>query len=67
MTDDVTGEPLMRRKDDNEEALKKRLDAFHKQTMPVVDYYSKQGLYTAVNANQPSETVKSIVAACLAK
>ena len=40
--DDVTGEPLMKRKDDNEEALKKRLDAFHKQTMPVVDYYSKQ-------------------------
>jgi len=67
MTDDVTGEPLMKRKDDNEEALKKRLDAFHKQTMPVVDYYSKQGLYTAINANQKSETVKSLVAACLAK
>lgn len=31
MKDDVTGEPLMKRKDDNEEALKKRLDAFHKQ------------------------------------
>ena len=63
--DDVTGEPLMKRKDDNEEALKKRLDAFHKQTMPVVDYYSKQGLYSAINANQKSDTVKALVAAAL--
>jgi len=63
--DDVTGEPLMKRKDDNEEALKMRLDAFHKQTMPVVDYYSKQGLYAAINANQKSETVKALVAAAL--
>lgn len=37
------------------------------QTKPVVDYYSKQGLYTPINANQSSETVKAIVAACLAK
>jgi len=65
--DDITGEPLMKRKDDNEEALKKRLDAFHKQTKPVVDYYAKQGLYTPINANQKSETVKSIIAEILAK
>ena len=39
MKDDVTGEPLIRRGDDNEESLTKRLDAFGKQTKPVVDYY----------------------------
>lgn len=33
--DDVTGEPLIRRKDDNADTLKARLDAFHKQTTPV--------------------------------
>lgn len=33
--DDVTGEPLIRRKDDNAETLKARLTAFHKQTSPV--------------------------------
>ncbi len=33
--DDVTGEPLVKRKDDNAETLKARLDAFHKQTAPV--------------------------------
>ena len=65
--DDVTGEPLTKRKDDNAETLKSRLDAFHKQTKPVVDYYAKQGLYSPINADQKSETVKGIIAAILAK
>eukprot|EP01084_Bolivina_argentea_P249629 417981_1 len=39
MKDDITGEPLIKRGDDNEESLTKRLDAFDKQTKPVVDYY----------------------------
>jgi len=33
--DDLTGEPLIKRKDDNEETLTKRLAAFHSQTKPV--------------------------------
>lgn len=63
--DDVTGEPLMRRKDDNAETLKSRLTAFHNQTKPVVDYYAKQGLYSPIDANQKSETVKACIAAIL--
>ncbi|QRW26757.1 adenylate kinase [Rhizoctonia solani] len=35
MTDDVTGEPLIQRSDDNAETLRKRLLAFHQQTGPV--------------------------------
>ena len=65
--DDETGEPLVKRKDDNEETLTKRLDAFHKQTKPVVDYYSKQGLYSPVNANQKFDTVKAAISAILSK
>jgi len=65
--DDVTGEPLMKRKDDNEATLKSRLGAFHAQTKPVVDYYSKQGLYAPVDANQKSDTVKAAIAAILSK
>jgi len=42
MTDDITGEPLKRRSDDNPEALRTRLEAFHKQTTPLIDYYSKK-------------------------
>jgi len=63
--DDVTGEPLTRRKDDNAETLKSRLTAFHNQTKPVVDYYANQGLYSPIDANQKSETVKACIAAIL--
>ena len=40
-TDDVTGEPLIQRDDDKEETVKKRLDVYHAQTEPLVDYYKK--------------------------
>jgi adenylate kinase len=65
MKDDETGEPLTRRKDDNKEALNTRLKAFHAQTKPVVDYYSKMGLYSPVDANQKADTVKAAIAAIL--
>ncbi|XP_033727767.1 adenylate kinase 2, mitochondrial-like isoform X3 [Pecten maximus] len=57
MTDDITGEPLIRRSDDNEAALMKRLDSYHKQTKPLVDYYSKRNIHTAVDASQPPKVV----------
>jgi adenylate kinase len=40
MKDDVTGEPLVQREDDKEETVKKRLDVYHRQTEPLVKYYS---------------------------
>jgi adenylate kinase len=39
--DDVTGEPLVQRADDQEETVKKRLDVYSAQTRPLVDYYSQ--------------------------
>lgn len=39
MRDDITGEPLVRRKDDTAETLVARLKAFHEQTSPLVAYY----------------------------
>lgn len=39
--DDVTGEDLIQREDDNEETVRKRLEAYHSQTRPLVDFYSK--------------------------
>ncbi len=38
--DDVTGEPLVQRDDDKEETVRKRLQVYHEQTKPLVDYYS---------------------------
>ena len=39
--DDETGEPLIQRDDDKEETVKKRLEIYHSQTKPLVDFYSK--------------------------
>jgi adenylate kinase len=38
--DDVTGEPLTQRKDDEEATVRTRLEVYHSQTRPLVDYYS---------------------------
>ncbi|VEU23550.1 DEKNAAC104646 [Brettanomyces naardenensis] len=55
--DDITGEPLVQRSDDNEEALKKRLLTYHKQTEPIVEYYKKTGIWAGVDASQAPEQV----------
>jgi len=53
----VTGEALIQRSDDNPAALKKRLEAYHRQTQPLVQYYSMQKLHVPVDASKPSDTV----------
>jgi len=57
MTDDVTGEPLIQRSDDNVETLRKRLASYHKQTAPVVDYYRAKGIWNPIDAAQAPNTV----------
>lgn len=57
MKDDETGEPLIKRSDDNADALKKRLAVYHNQTQPLIDYYAIQGIHYYVNAAQSSEKV----------
>ena len=39
--DDLTGEPLIQRDDDKEETVRKRLEIYHTQTKPLVEYYAK--------------------------
>ena len=39
--DDVTGEDLIQREDDNAETVRKRLEVYHNQTKPLVEFYSK--------------------------
>jgi adenylate kinase len=41
MVDDVTGEALVQRADDEEETVRKRLGVYHRQTEPLVEYYSR--------------------------
>lgn len=62
MTDDVTGEPLIQRSDDTEEALKKRLTTYHDQTTPVVKYYQDTGIWKPIDASQePGQVWKSLL------
>lgn len=63
--DDVTGEPLVQRSDDNADALKKRLATYHKQTEPIVKYYQKTGVWSAVDASQNPKNVWSDILKCL--
>ena len=39
--DDATGEPLVQRDDDREETVRKRLEVYHSQTRPLVEYYGR--------------------------
>jgi adenylate kinase len=41
--DDTTGEDLIQRVDDSVETVRKRLDVYHAQTMPLIQYYAKWG------------------------
>jgi adenylate kinase len=39
--DDLTGEPLVQRDDDQEETVRNRLEVYHQQTEPLIDYYQE--------------------------
>ncbi|KAJ2654658.1 adenylate kinase [Coemansia sp. RSA 1200] len=57
MLDDVTGEPLVQRSDDNEATLAKRLKTYHEQTAPVAAYYQRKGILRQVDAAQKPSAV----------
>lgn len=65
MIDDLTGEPLVQRSDDNEDALKKRLVTYHQQTEPIVDYYRKAGIWGGIDASQKPTKVWDDILKCL--
>lgn len=48
---------LIKRSDDHEEAILKRLDLYEKETKPVVDWYKNQNRLIEVNGEQPVEEV----------
>ncbi len=43
---------LIQRKDDTEETVRSRLNAYHSQTAPLADYYSNLGVLEKVNGNR---------------
>lgn len=62
----ASGNPAKRRADDaNAHAVLVRIDTYMASTMPLIDYYDKQGLVTRVNANQPIDDVTTSIRAIL--
>ena len=57
--DDITGEALIQRPDDNKDALMTRMKAYHDQTTPIIDYYRNQNKHFSVNAMGKMENVRS--------
>ncbi len=45
------------RSDDNAEAIKQRLEVYHNTTVPVKEYYSRQGLYRPVDGSKEIEEI----------
>lgn len=54
---DRCGEKLVLRDDDKPETVKNRLNVYHNQTQPLIDYYSKQGKLAEVDGTQSMEDV----------
>lgn len=61
--DDLTGEPLVHRKDDTEEALRNRLTQFHAQTKPILEHYKP--VVSTVDATQSIKKVYEEVSKAL--
>ncbi|MEU5049680.1 adenylate kinase [Streptomyces sp. NPDC021096] len=47
---DICGGELYQREDDSEETVRKRLEVYHSETEPIIDYYKAQGLVVTISA-----------------
>ncbi|MDE2480939.1 MAG: adenylate kinase [bacterium] len=59
--DDEDGGPLVQRDDDKPETIKKRLDVFEAQTMPLVAYYQHSERLAAIDATRPVDEVTHVL------
>ncbi|RQD74031.1 MAG: adenylate kinase [Candidatus Syntrophonatronum acetioxidans] len=62
---DHCGGELYQRDDDTVETANERLEVYHSQTSPLIDYYSKQGVLIDINGNQDMEMVFSEITKAL--
>lgn len=49
---DYCGDTLVIRKDDNVDTVKNRLDAYHSQTAPLINFYKKMGVFVQIDGSQ---------------
>lgn len=54
---DLDGTPLVLRADDQEDVVRKRIKTYKKETLPLIAYYKKRGVLTAINGIQQEKAV----------
>ncbi len=64
---DLCGAEVFQRADDNEEAVKTRLNVYKKQTQPLIDYYAKQGILVTLDGTRDIDEVFEDIKAVLVK
>ncbi len=62
---DLCGGELVQRKDDNEETLKSRLSEYHKQTEPLIAYYTKLGVVSDIDGTKNLDVLLDEIKAIL--
>lgn len=62
---DVCGEGLVLREDDKPETVKKRLNVYHEQTQPLIDYYTEQGVLKVIDGTRSLDEVFGDIVAVL--
>ena len=63
---DQDGSRLVQRDDDKEETVRKRLEVYHEQTKPLIEYYEDRGLLRRFEGTRPPEEVHGHIRATLA-
>ncbi len=66
-TCDLCGSKLVTRKDDSEDAISVRLKSYEQQTLPLVDYYRKQGTLRSISGEQTADKVTAETVAAIEK
>ncbi|MBJ7905528.1 adenylate kinase [Streptomyces sp. NPDC003656] len=62
---DVCGGELYQRDDDSEDTVRKRLEVYHTQTEPIIDYYRSQGLVVTISSLGPVDEITQRALAAL--
>jgi adenylate kinase len=63
---DQDGSRLIQRDDDKPEVVRNRLDVYHQQTEPLIDYYDQQGLMRRIDGTRSQEEVHNHIRAVIA-
>ena len=62
---DACGSETVLRDDDKPETVQKRLEVYHAQTQPLIDYYKEQNILKTVDGTRPMDEVFEAIVAIL--